>query len=67
MLVHLHATGFEPAALLMRTDYESIAFDHSAMHAAAILSAIAPICNRLRAVVWAPISLPILEAPSENQ
>ncbi len=29
----MHATGFEPAMLAKRTDYESGAFDHSAMHA----------------------------------
>ena len=29
----LHAAGFEPAMSLRITDYESVAFDHSAMHA----------------------------------
>ena len=37
----LHATGFEPATPLRKTDYESVAFDHSAMHAKPILSPIA--------------------------
>ena len=37
----LHATGFEPATPLRKTDYESVAFDHSAMHAKPILSLIA--------------------------
>ena len=33
-LTTLHAAGFEPAMSLRITDYESVAFDHSAMHAA---------------------------------
>lgn len=37
----MHATGFEPATPLRKTDYESVAFDHSAMHAKPILSPIA--------------------------
>ena len=41
----LHATGFEPALPFSGTDYESVAFDHSAMHAKAILSAINMRCN----------------------
>lgn len=44
-LYQLHATGFEPAAPLRKTDYESVAFDHSAMHAGAILSPKCAICN----------------------
>ena len=29
----MHATGFEPVMFLQKADYESAAFDHSAMHA----------------------------------
>ena len=29
----MHATGFEPVMFQWKTDYESAAFDHSAMHA----------------------------------
>ena len=29
----MHATGFEPVMFQRKTDYESVAFDHSAMHA----------------------------------
>jgi hypothetical protein len=43
----LHATGFEPALPFRGTDYESVAFDHSAMHATAILPIMVPRCKEV--------------------
>ena len=40
--------GLNLRCSIKRTDYESIAFDHSAMHAAQILSVKAVHCKRLK-------------------